>query len=305
MSGIAYRKLPTEAVAQGRAIDTLPPLEVVRRLIEAERVSVKAASSQSASIARVAERAAAAIAGGGRLFYAGAGTSGRLATLDAAECPPTFGIAPRKVVAVMAGGRRALTRAVEGAEDRGTDAQRALTRLRIGPRDVLVAIAASGVTPFALAALEIARARGAYTALLTCAPSPAHRRLANVVIAPVVGAELLAGSTRLKAGTATKLCLNALSTTTMILLGKVHDGRMVDLGSGSTKLRDRAVRVTSDLTGLDLPRARRLLGRAGGRPNVAVLMHRLKLDRIAAVKVLAATGGHLRRALAGAAGGSR
>ena len=191
-----------------------------------------------------------ALGAGGRLVYAGAGTSGRLGVLDASECPPTFGVSPSQVVGVIAGGRRALWRAVEGAEDRGADARRALRRLRVGPRDVVCGICASGVTPFALAALEEGRRRGARTIVVTCAPSAALRELADVVVAPRPGPEVLAGSTRMKAGLATKMVLHTITTGAMVRLGKVYGNLMVDLRPSSRKLRARALRMIGELTGL-------------------------------------------------------
>ena len=211
-------------------------------------------------------------------MYAGAGTSGRLGVLDAAECPPTFGVSPGQVVGVIAGGRRALWRAVEGAEDRGADARRALGRLRVGPRDVVCGICASGVTPFALAALREARRRGARTIAVTCAPSAALRALADVLVAPRPGPEVLAGSTRMKAGLATKMVLHTLTTGVMVRLGKVYGNLMVDLRPTSRKLRARALRIVAELTALppaSAPRprsagrrpARRGAGHAPARPR--------------------------------------
>ena len=238
-----------------------------------------------------------ALGAGGRLVYAGAGTSGRLGVLDAAECPPTFGVPSARVVGVIAGGRRALWRAVEGAEDRGSDARRALRRLRVGPGDVVCGICASGVTPFALAALEEGRRRGARTIVVTCAPSAALRTLADVVVAPRPGPEVLAGSTRMKAGLATKMVLHTLTTGAMVRLGKVYGNLMVDLRPSSRKLRARALRIIGELTGLPPASASALARRAGGRPNVALVMHRLGLDAAGARRRLVAHGDNLRAAL--------
>jgi N-acetylmuramic acid 6-phosphate etherase len=248
-------------------------------------------------LARAVDLVAAALGVGGRLIYAGAGTSGRLGVLDASECPPTFGVSPRQVVGVIAGGRRALWRAVEGAEDRGVDARRALRRLRVGSRDVVCGICASGVTPFALAALVEGRRRGARTIVVTCAPSPALRKLADVVVAPRPGPEVLTGSTRMKAGLATKMVLHTLTTGAMVRLGKVYGNLMVDLRPTNRKLRARALRMIGQLTGLAPEAARSLTRRANGRPNVALVMHRLGLDAEAARKRLSAHGDNLRAAL--------
>jgi N-acetylmuramic acid 6-phosphate etherase len=263
---------------------------------EDRRAAASVAAVQGA-LARAVDVVAAALRTGGRLVYVGAGTSGRLGVLDAAECPPTFGVASGRVVGVIAGGHRALWRAVEGAEDRAWDARRALARLRVGPGDVVCAICASGVTPFALAGLREGRRRGARTLLVTCAPSPVLRGLADVVVAPRPGPEVLAGSTRMKAGLATKMVLHTLTTGAMVRLGKVYGNLMVDVRPGSRKLRARALRIVAELTGLPPRRARRLADRAGGRPAVALLMHRLGLGAAAARRRLRAHDDDLRAAL--------
>ena len=196
------------------------------------------------SLSRLAEAAAAALGSGGRLLYAGAGTSGRLAALDAAECPPTFGVAPSRVRALVAGGARALSRAVEGAEDDGEAARRAVRRARAGAGDLLVGVSASGTTPFVLAALAEARARGAATALLTSNPAARAPGALRVVLA--TGAERIAGSTRMKAGAAAKMALALVSSAAFVRLGAVRAGRMLEVRPGSEKLRRRAVRTVAD-----------------------------------------------------------
>jgi N-acetylmuramic acid 6-phosphate etherase len=251
------------------------------------------------ALARAVGLVAAALRGGGRLIYVGAGTSGRLGVLDAAECPPTFGVSAAQVVGVIAGGRRALARAVEGAEDRAPEARRALARLRVGRRDVVCAICASGVTPFALSALRAARRRGARTLAVTCAPSADVADLADIVIAPRVGPEVVAGSTRMKAGLATKMVLHTLTTAAMVRLGKVYGNLMVDVVPTSAKLRARALRIVIALTGAAPAAARTLLRRARGRPKLAVVMHLRGLSPAAARRRLAAHGGDLRAALEG------
>jgi N-acetylmuramic acid 6-phosphate etherase len=200
-------------------------------------------------------------------------------------------------VGVIAGGRRALWRAVEGAEDRDAAARQAIRRLRVGPRDVVCGICASGVTPFALAAIQEGRRRGARTIVVTCAPSPMLRELADVVVAPRPGPEVLTGSTRMKAGLATKMVLHTVTTGAMVRLGKVYGNMMVDLRPSSRKLRARALRMIGRLTGLPPGPAQALARRAGGRPNVALVMHRLGLDAATARKRLAAHGDNLRAAL--------
>jgi N-acetylmuramic acid 6-phosphate etherase len=220
------------------------------------------------ALARLADEVAAALSAGGRLVYAGAGTSGRLAALDAAECPPTFGTRPRDVVALVAGGARALRRAAEGAEDDREAGRAAVRRARVDPRDVVVGVSASGTTPFVLAAVAEAAARGARTALLTC--NPGARRAAGLAVVLRTGPELVAGSTRLKAGTATKMALSLLSTAAMLRLGRVRSGRMIDLVATNEKLRRRAIGIVADLGGVGAPRARVALARAGWSVRAAL-----------------------------------
>ena len=296
-----YARLATEAPHPKSAqLERLSSEEIVTLLLAEEKRAQKAAFGARKEIARAVDRVTAALRAGGRLFYVGAGTSGRLGALDAAELPPTFGSSPAQVVAVVAGGARALSRSVEGAEDRSQKAAQRLARLGLEARDVVCAIAASGVTPFARAALEYARERGAATLFVTCAPDAAHEALADIVIAAPVGPEVLAGSTRLKAGTATKMILNALSTTTMVALGKVYRGRMVDVVATNEKLKDRARRIVCELCRVDERTARSLLRRAGGRVKVAIAMHALGVGAAEAAERLAAAGGDLHQLFEGA-----
>ncbi len=246
---------------EGRGLDRLTTLQLVTRLHAGDGEAVRAVARALPALARLVDEAAAALGAGGRLVYAGAGTSGRLGALDAAECPPTFGIAPSRVVALVAGGAAALRRAIEGAEDDRAAARRAVRRARLGKRDLLVGISASGRTPFALAALEEARARGARTALLTSNPS-ARAGVDRMVVLDT-GPERVAGSTRMKAGTAAKMALGLLSTGAFVRLGAVRDGRMAALRATSAKLRARAVRNVSALFGVGAAAARRALERAG------------------------------------------
>jgi N-acetylmuramic acid 6-phosphate etherase len=291
-----YSRLPTErAHPLGPELDRMTALELVGVILDEEATAARAAQRCRREIARAVDAVAAALGRGGRLIYVGAGTSGRLAALDAAELPPTFGADPARVVAIVAGGARAMMRAVEGAEDRAETAVRRLRRLGVGPDDVVCAIAASGVTPFARAALVEARERAARTIFITCARDPEHARLADVVIAPQVGPELLAGSTRMKGGTVTKMILNALSTAVMVRLGKVYRGRMIDVQATNQKLRDRARRIVAELTGLSVERAQRLLAAAGGKPKVALAMHALAASADEARARLAEVDGDLRR----------
>jgi N-acetylmuramic acid 6-phosphate etherase len=241
-------------------------------------------------IARAAEAAGHALAAGGRIIYVGAGTSGRLGALDAAECPPTFGARPEQVIALIAGGARALRRAVEGAEDDAEQGAREIRRARADPRDLVIGISASASTPYVLGALREARAAGARTVLVSCNAPGGNRPPADQVIALDTGPELVAGSTRLKAGTATKLVLNAISTAAFVRLGKIYRGHMVDLRATNRKLRARAHRMVAELTGLPEHEAVRLLSRAGGSPGLAVAMHLTGLTRQGAARELAARG---------------
>jgi N-acetylmuramic acid 6-phosphate etherase len=220
----------------------------------------------------VARAVSEALRAGGRLLYVGAGTSGRLGVLDASECPPTFGTSPKQVQAVIAGGRRAMTHAVEGAEDDAGAGAASVIGLRVEPRDVVCGISASARTPFVLGALEEARRRGART-VLVCCNRPAPRVEVDHVLLAETGPELVAGSTRLKAGTATKLILNALTTAAFVSLGKVYRGRMVDVRPTNEKLRTRAARMVAELTDLAPATAARLLEQAGGEVKVALAMH--------------------------------
>jgi N-acetylmuramic acid 6-phosphate etherase len=232
------------------------------------------------------------------LIYAGAGTSGRLGVLDAAECPPTFGSDPAMVIGVVAGGAEALVRSKEGAEDRADEGEAAMTGLDVGPGDVVVGIAAGSTTPYAIGALREARRRGARTVLLACVPRQDIEIAGEVdlVIAPLTGPEVIAGSTRMKAGTATKLVLNMLTTTAMVRIGKTYGNRMVDLQIGSEKLADRGRRIVRELLGVPAGEAERLLEAAGGSVKTALVMGRRKVDRAEAERLLDAAGGFLRRA---------
>jgi len=259
------RRIPvTEAShPEGRRLERLSTGPLVARLHAGDREAVRAVGRALPALARLADAAAAALAGGGRLVYAGAGTSGRLGALDAAECPPTFGVAPSRVLALVAGGRRALDRAVEGAEDDAAAGRRAVLRARLGPRDLLVGVTASGTTPFVRAALAEARRRGAATGLLTS--NPAARLAATHRVVLDTGPERIAGSTRMKAGAAAKMALSILSSAAFVRLGAVRDGRMIDLAPTSDKLRRRAVAMVVAATGLGQAAARRALVKAGWR----------------------------------------
>jgi len=256
------RAPPTERVhPAGLDLHALPARRLVLRLHAGDREAVRAVGRALPALARLAEAAAAALASGGRLVYAGAGTSGRLGALDAAECPPTFGVHPSRVVALVAGGPRALRRAVEGAEDDASAGAAAVRRIRAGERDLVVGISASGTTPFVLGALREARRRRARTALVTSSPD-ARPPVRHLVLLDT-GPERVAGSTRMKAGTAAKMALSLLSTAAFVRLGAVHRGRMVAFRGTSEKLRRRALRTVAELSGSSPARARAALLRSG------------------------------------------
>ena len=294
---IRYAALPTERVnPASRALDRMTPEGIARLMNREDARAVRAVGRVSGAIAEAVALIVRGLEGGGRLFFVGAGTSGRLGVLEAAECPPTFGTRPRLVQAVMAGGRASVFRSREGAEDDARAAARAV-RARVKAGDVVVGISASGVTPFVRAALAAARTRQAATVLVTCNPARAHGRLARVIIAPAPGPEVLAGSTRLKSGTATKLVLNTLTTASMARLGKIYGNRMVDLVPRSGKLRARALALVQALGGASRGRARRALLGARGRVPVAVVMLRGHLNAPTARRALAAHGHSLRATL--------
>jgi N-acetylmuramic acid 6-phosphate etherase len=290
-----WSRLPTESRnPRSRRLDTLPTLQVVALLLDEDRRALTSARQAAASVARAARLAATVLDGGGDVVFAGAGTSGRLGVLEAAECPPTFGVDPRRIRAVMAGGPDAVFLGREGAEDDEAAGRAHGDALR--PRDLLVAVSASGVTPFVRGALAGARARGAATVLVTCSPGRLSG-VADVVVVLRSGAEVLTGSTRLKAGSATKAALNALTTAAMVRLGKVFENLMVDVQPTSAKLVDRSRRIVAAATGAGAAEAARLLDAAGGEAKTAIVMGRLGLDADAARERLARAGGHVRGAL--------
>jgi len=277
------------------AIDLAMPLEIVDLINAEDRTVAEAVGTQRVAIARAIEIAERTFRGGGRLFYIGAGTSGRLGVLDAAECPPTFGTDPQMVQGLIAGGPSALLCAKEGAEDRPEQARADIASNDIGPKDFVIGIAASGTTPYVHAGLEEARRRGAATGVVACSP-PKQELLqrVDVAIVPITGLEILTGSTRMKAGTATKLVLNTITTGAMIRLGKTFGNLMVDLKATNEKLRDRSERILMEVCGLDRARARVLLADADGRVKVAIVMNKLGFGREQAERVLAQGDGVIR-----------
>jgi N-acetylmuramic acid 6-phosphate etherase len=276
-------------------LDGLSPLEIV---INAEDAKVAAAvATQSVAIAQAIEAITDRLSRGGRLVYVGAGTSGRLGVLDAVECPPTFNTNPTQVVGVIAGGHKALTCSVEGAEDLPALAIDDLKHIQVGPKDVVVGIATSGRTPYVIGALEYARSVHAFTIGLSCNCDPALANRADVSITPVVGPEVVSGSTRMKAGTATKMVLNMLSTGAMIHLGKTYGNLMVDLRASNTKLADRARRIVRAVTNLSELESEKLLRACGGEVKTAIVSHCTGASSEHARQLLAGTHGHLRKAL--------
>jgi N-acetylmuramic acid 6-phosphate etherase len=295
----ARKCLPTTEKRNPRSarIDTLSTLEIVDLINSEDRTVPEAVGTQREQIAAAIDLIVARFRAGGRLFYVGAGTSGRLGVLDASECPPTFGVPPTLVQGIIAGGRRALVRSIEGAEDHPDDGAQAIERRRIGPKDVVVGLAACGMTPFVRGALKRARQLGAATVFVTCAPEAAQSLPADMIVNPVVGPEVITGSTRMKAGTATKLVLNMLTTVAMVKLGKVHGNLMVDLQAVNNKLRDRSVRIVMELTGLPRRRAQALLRRAEGKVKPALVMHFRHVDFEGALRILEESGQSLRKAI--------
>lgn len=284
-------------------IDLLDSAAILRIINLEDRTVPETVGRQIGAIARAVDLAAERLRRGGRLVYMGAGTSGRLGVLDAAECPPTFGTDPGQVVALLAGGPEALVQAREGVEDREDDAVADLRAVALQSPDVLVAITASRRTPYPLAGLRYARSVGAATVFVTCNTPPAED-VADVVIAAVVGPEVLSGSTRMKSGTAQKLILNMISTATMIRLGKTYQNLMIDLRPLSKKLEARRKGVLMKLLDVDYEAATALLERAQGSMKRALFMGLAGCDAAEADRRLAAAGGVLRRALEGGAPGS-
>jgi N-acetylmuramic acid 6-phosphate etherase len=300
-SRIRYARLATErANPRSHDLDRMTPRAIAALMNREDRRAVRAVGRVNAEITAAVAAIVGALRAGGRLFFVGAGTSGRLGVLEAAECPPTFGTPRRLVQALMAGGRSSVFRSREGAEDDAAAARRAV-RARVRRGDVVVGISASGVTPFVRAALTTARARGARTVLVACnADGRVPRRLSSrglIKIVLATGPEILAGSTRLKAGTATKLVLNTLTTASMAGLGRVYGNRMVDLQARSAKLRERALKLVTDLGGVSRARARAALRASRGRVRIAIVVARNGGSAADAVQALRAAGGSLRVAL--------
>jgi N-acetylmuramic acid 6-phosphate etherase len=278
-------------------IDTFTPLSIVRLMNEEDRKVPIAVGRVADKIAQAVEIIAERLRAGGRLIYIGAGTSGRLGVLDASECPPTFSTPPEMVVGLIAGGYGALTRAIEGAEDHPEAAVEDLQGVRLSSADVLVGIATSGRTPYVIGGLQYAREIGAYAIGLACNDGSALVDAADLMITPVVGPEVISGSTRLKAGTATKLVLNMLTTGAMVLLGKTYGNLMVDLKATNTKLVIRSRRIVAELTELPEEDAEQQLARCGGELKTAVVAHVRQVSPDEARQLIKEANGQLRTAL--------
>jgi len=280
-------------------LDCLSSAEIVDLFAKEDARTVAAIAAARDPLAAAIDAAAASLRQGGRLFYVGAGTSGRLGVLDAAECPPTFCTEPQQVQGILAGGEAALVRSSEGLEDRAADGAAEIENRQVTTTDTVVGITAGGTTPYVRGALEAARRRGATTVFIACVSAEQVPIEVDIDVRLLVGPEILAGSTRLKAGTATKMALNIISTGAMVRLGKVYGNRMVDVSVTNQKLRDRALRILGDLTDLGREEAAQLLAASGNWVKLALLMHWTGLDADKGKQLLADRGGNLRSALRG------
>jgi N-acetylmuramic acid 6-phosphate etherase len=278
-------------------LDAMSVEEAVRLMNQQDQKAVEAVGKAGPEISRATQLVVDAIRQGGRLIYYGAGTSGRLGVLDASECPPTFRVDPEMVQGVIAGGPDAMFRAKEGAEDSPEGGAQAVDEKKVGPEDVVCGIAAGGTTPFVYGALRHAKSLGAKTVFVTCIQEVPGEPDVDVKIRLLVGPEVLTGSTRLKAGTATKLALNSITTIAMVQLGKVYENLMVDLRASNIKLWDRGARIVSTLTGLARDQAMELLRAAEGHVKLAVVMHKRNVSAGEGRKLLEAAGGRLRKAV--------
>jgi N-acetylmuramic acid 6-phosphate etherase len=286
-----------QRLAESMNLDAMTTAQALEVMNEQDARAAQAVKAVSADVARAIDLVVASFEAGGRLFYVGAGTSGRLGVLDASECPPTFRTDPEMVQGIIAGGAPAMFKAVEGAEDSYEAGAAEMDARHIAPSDVVMGIATGGTTPFVHGALRRARERGAKTIFLSCVAAFPGEPQVDVTIRPITGPEILAGSTRLKAGTATKLVLNQITTLAMVRLGKCYENLMVDLRATNQKLWDRGARIVSILTGLERAAAMELLKRADGQVKLAVVMHKRSVDIEQAKNLLADAKGVLRVAL--------
>lgn len=278
-------------------VDQLSAIEVVELMNREDRSVADAVGKQAVNIASAVDAIVDAMKRKGRLIYLGAGTSGRLGVLDASECPPTFNTPPELVVGLIAGGHSALVRSIEGAEDFPEYGQRDLKEIDLMANDVVVGIATSGRTPYVIGGLEYAQNLGCRTIGLACNVGSKLEKVSDIMICPVVGPEIVSGSTRMKAGTATKLVLNSLTTATMIRLGKTYGNLMVDLRATNSKLRDRSRRIVQMLAAVDNENAQRLLDECGGEVKTAIVSYKWAVDAEEARRILRNVNGHLRAAI--------
>lgn len=294
-----HRLLPTTEHSNPRSknIDRLSTLGIVELINSEDMLVAQVVGKEGKKIAEAVDMIVKHFRKGGRLFYVGAGTSGRLGVLDASECPPTFGVRPTLVQGIIAGGKRALVRSIEGAEDNANEGAKAIIKRGVCDRDTVVGIAACGLTPYVRGALRQAIQIGAGTIFITCSAKSIRDIPAKIIINPVVGPEIITGSTRMKAGTATKFVLNILTTAAMIKMGKVYGNLMVDLNATNQKLRDRSQRIVVQLTGLSRAKAVKLLERADGKVKAAIVMHFRKVNLQQALAILDKCGQSLRKAI--------
>jgi N-acetylmuramic acid 6-phosphate etherase len=293
-----WQFLPTEAINPiSLAVDKTAVPEIIDMIINEDRKVVAAVQKEKQRIAHGVEIITQSLRKGGRVIFVGAGTSGRLGVVEASEMPPTFGTSPTLVQAIMAGGQEAVFRAKEGVEDNYEEGARSIGRLRLGKKDVVIGVSASGMTPFVRGALTRARKSGAKIIFVTCWPGSELQNFVDLQIAPAVGPEIIAGSTRLKAGTATKLVLNMLTTIAMIKLGKTYGNLMVDVQTGSEKLKDRARRILGLVTGIDYDAADALLKRSKWNVKAAIIMQRADLTLPQALRRLKKAHDSVREAI--------
>ncbi|SES95585.1 N-acetylmuramic acid 6-phosphate etherase [Anaerobranca gottschalkii] len=290
--------LLTEQVNENtKDIDKKSTLEVLELINSEDKKVAYAVEEQLPKIAKVIDKIVTMIKKNGRIIYVGAGTSGRIAILDAAECPPTFGTPPELVMGIIAGGEKALTQAIEGVEDCKEEAVKQLEEINLNPKDVVIGLAASGRTPYVLGAIEYAKSLGCYTVGISCTQNSLLSRLADDGIEVIVGPEVVSGSTRLKAGTAQKMVLNMISTTTMILLGKVYGNLMVDVQPSNLKLKERAKKIVMESTGIDYKKAEEILESVNFNIKLAIIMVKTGCNKDIAEELLEESEGFIHKAL--------
>jgi N-acetylmuramic acid 6-phosphate etherase len=291
------QRITEERNPASKNLDRMSAIEVVRLMNREDEKVARAVGREIPTIARAIDAIVARMKAGGRLLYVGAGTSGRIGILDASECPPTFGVSPRLVRGVIAGGKRAITKSIEGAEDRAADGARDLRKLRLTGKDSVVGIAASGTTPYVLGALRYAKRRGALTISVTANSHSPIARAAQIAITPEVGSEILAGSTRLKAGSSQKMVLNMLSTAVMVRLGHAYDNLMIDMGEANEKLRERAQWILQEASGKSVSAVARTLRQTGHDLRLSLILLKRGVSAAHARRLLKQSGGNLRKAL--------